>query len=145
SFILGVVVFRNPWGLVSVPTLNLAVIAVFAASGYLVSRGHIVQAAWIVIITFLLAAAGGLVILGQTNLNDWLINGMPLFPLGGVLAARIRSRRSVWKVTLISVLRYGLAGVAVPAHSPRRQDFAVVARISTSLVLIPLLGATLYR
>jgi signal transduction histidine kinase len=145
SFILGVVVFQNPWGLISAPSLNLVGIGILAAAGYLVSRGRITEAAWVVLITILVGAAGALAILGQTNVDDLFINGIPLFLLVVVLASLILPRSSIWRVTVIALLAYGLTAFAVQAQSQEQQGFDPVPPIVAALLFMPVIGAILYR
>jgi signal transduction histidine kinase len=145
SFVLGVVVYQNPWGLISAPSLNLVGIGILATAGYLVSRGQITQAAWVVLITILVGAAGALVILGQTNIDDLFIIGIPLFLLVVVLASLILPRSSIWRVTLISMLLYGVSVLALQAESQGQQDFDPLSPILTALLLTPLVAAILHR
>lgn len=145
SFLLSTFVYHNVWSLISIPTLNVVGLVGFCASAYVVSTGKIVRAAWLVVVTMLIAASGYLVLIGQENIDNLFINGIPIFSLVVVIAALVLPRTAIWVVSLMSVLLFGLTAVARQAIDAGQQNFDILQPISTAVLLISGIGAILHR
>lgn len=144
SFILTVVVFKNKWDVVSLPSLHIYILGGFALSGYLVSHERILQAAWSIVITSLIGAAGILILNKQDYTN--LINGIPLYIVVILLAALVLPRRSIWIVSIVTVITYAIAMlVSQQRNSNGQVSYDISQAILVALIIMPTVGAILHR
>lgn len=143
SFILTVVVFKNKWDIISLPTLHVFVLAGFALSAYFVSHERILPAAWSIVITSLIAAAGILILNKQDFAN--LVNGIPLYIVVILLAALVLPRNSIWIVSITTVITYTIAMLVSQQSSADKPIYDISQAILVALIIMPTVGAILYR
>jgi signal transduction histidine kinase len=143
SFILTVVVFKNKWDIISLPTLHIFLLAGFLLSAYLVSRELIITAAWIIVITALIAAAG-ILILNRTDYAN-LVNGIPLYIVVVLLAALVLPRNAIWVISAVAVLTYGIAMTISQASVSDQPGYNISQAILVALIVVPTVGAILHR
>ncbi|MBA3868863.1 MAG: hypothetical protein H0X30_06895 [Anaerolineae bacterium] len=143
SFILTVMVFKNKWDVISLPTLHIFMLAGFGLSAYFVSHERILPAAWTIVITALIGAAGALILNKQYFAN--LTNGIPIFIIVILLATLVLPRSSIWIVSIITVITYSIAMLASQRSISDQPTYDISQAILVASIIMPTVGAILFR
>lgn len=145
SFASSIFVFRDPWAIISFPTLHVIILGGFFTGAFLIARGQVAASAQLVVLTSLVAATGLIILTGQQNSITQVISGIPVLMFVCLLGALVLPSNGIMPLSLISVVLYVLAvSVTQTPNSPlpaadMSQAFIVAA------VFILLSGTVLYR
>ncbi len=143
SFILTIVVYRNAWGVVSLPTLHVFALAGFALAAFFVTRERILAAAWSVVITLLIGYVG-ILVLNQQNFTN-LFNGIPMSMFVVITGALVLPRNSILPVSIAAVGAYSLAMALSMPSDPSQPTYNLSQAVVTAALFVPAVGAILYR
>jgi len=145
SFLLGVFVYHNPWGLISNPSLHVFVLIGFFSAAYVLSQQKLNLSAAIVTGTTLIGALGIVVVVGQINPYSALVNGIPIFMFVLLLAALIMPRSAILPVAVISTFLYLLSIFVIQTDLAQLPDFEIAQLFMMLLIVLLPEGAVLFR
>lgn len=105
SFLASLFVYRDPWALISFPTMHIATLALFAASAFTVSRGDIDAAGWFVVVGIMVGVIFNYWMIGsaQANTQSYAVS-LPMFMIPPLGAAVLLRRRWINIVSLSSIV-----------------------------------------
>lgn len=145
SFSVGVLVFRNPWSLISNPSIHVFVLAGFFVAAYALSQQRLILAATIGIGTLLLGAFGFLIVVGRLNSSSILLNGVPVFMFVSMLAALIMPRSTILPISIISTTLFILSILILREDLSHLPGLEFTQLFITPFILLIPEGAILYR
>jgi len=143
SFFMTVFVFHNKWDIISLPTLHLTMLIGFLLAIFFVSRELVLAAAWSIVITSLLGASGLLILTNQAGVYDNLIIGIPLNVVVVILATLMLPRKSIWLVSVASVIMYSLTMLSYQGTGQTGYDFSKA--IYSAIILVLATATILHR
>ena len=120
SFTSTLFVYRDPWALISFPTMHLVALLGCFASATAISRGNSVLAGWLLVLTVLFAADSLVLLARQGESTSGLVSAVPAFVFLPLVATLVLPRNTIIPVSLFAAVNYILCQFAVPLG-----DFAI--------------------
>lgn len=137
SLLASIFIFRDPWDVVSFPTVHIFMLILCVVSVYFVSRSEILYASYMLIIAIYVGAIGLHLIARQESSVLRLFTGIPTFMFPPLAAALLFPRKTILPLSVLSVVLYILTElvIPVPTAEPLALDPNGLVGITTILLL----------
>ena len=143
SLSLNVLVFKGEFTLISYYTMHFVALAGCFASAILVSRGHVVSAGWLLVLTFLFGANSVVLLARQSSSITGFMNATVGFMFVPVIATLVLPRNLIFPISLLAVATYAFSGFVYSMNGTELAGISANQQIPSIFVAISIAGILL--
>ena len=144
SFASSIFVFQSVWAWISFPTLHLVGLVGLSLSAVFVSRGKVLAAGWLLILTVVLCAGVYLLLARQENSIIGVLDAVPVLMFAPLLAAMVLPRNLILPISVLSTATYAVSQFVIPVPGLELPGLTAGPQI-ISVFLLVLIEGTLLR
>ena len=150
SFLSGLIVFQDAWGVISFPSLHVYFFILLGISAYFVTRQRLNFASQFLILAFYVGIIGFHLLARQQGSPERFFTGVPLFMFPALVAALLLNRNTIVPISIISTIIYVLVEEVIPLPLADSTPFDIeitglVAAIAILLLMEGVILAQLRR
>ena len=143
SFASVVFVYRDPWSVISFPSLHVAALGLCLASAFTLLRGQLSAAGWILVLTVIVGASGIVMLLRQENTIAEHNDTLAMFFFVPLVASLVLTRNAIFYSTILSIVAFAFSRTILPIGPLADIDAASWPQLITSFLLLLMEGVLL--
>ncbi len=138
SLAVSLFVYNDPWGLVSFPTMNLAVLVFVVAAGFAVTSGNLDLAGWLIVIGSFAGVTMTHYVLRSSagNDNTSAFISIPMFMFISLAATVLLQRRLIMLISFMSMIAFGLSEFLLSVDPSQSNPMQISGVISFGVLLL---------
>ncbi len=143
SFLSSIFIYHNSWSLISFPSLHVAALTLYIAVAFILSRGYLLLAGWILVLTILLSASGIILLLRQNGAISGQNDSLAMFFFVPLVSSLVLTRNSIAYATFSSMIAFAISRSFLPIGPLAQLEANAWPQLTTSFLLLFMEGVLL--
>jgi signal transduction histidine kinase len=136
SFLASLLIFQDPWGVISFPSIHVFLLILCVVSAYFIARGEIITSSLVLVLAIYVGAVGLNLLARQEGSVLRFLTGIPTFMFPPLVAALLFPRNTIIPISVGSAILYLVSEMVIPVRPDESSMFDTSGLIGVLMILM---------